>query len=85
MASLDELENHPVFYERDFINVNLVNYLQADIEPVQNTETYLLKRFKPELLGLEYLENWTDQGLRPYVPGHQRPEGSLSARTEVMP
>jgi len=68
LAALDELENHPVLYERQLLEFEVEN------APNQKAWIYLLKKFKPEMLHLPCYDSYSSEGShgKRYVPRYER-------------
>lgn len=68
LAQLDDLENHPVLYERQEKPVKL-----ADGKEI-TAWIYLFNKYKPEMLDLEFLESYNNAGAhgKMYVPRYAR-------------
>ncbi|XP_046553146.1 gamma-glutamylaminecyclotransferase-like isoform X2 [Haliotis rubra] len=61
LATLDELEGHPIFYERDLTPIDVT---QSDNQLSAQTDCwcYFLKKYKPKMLDLPYLDRYDSQG-----------------------
>nr|CAD7604293.1 unnamed protein product [Timema genevievae] len=72
LASLDILEDHPSFYQRDIEHVRLMN--STEEENIFKCWIYFLNKFKPEMLSLPHHKNYSstgDHGLQ-YLERYQR-------------
>nr|CAD7268710.1 unnamed protein product [Timema shepardi] len=59
LASLDILEDHPAFYQRDIEHVRLIS---TEEENILKCWVYFLNKFKPEMLSLPHHENYSSTG-----------------------
>ena len=68
LAALDELENHPVLYERRLLEFEVENGTN------QTAWIYLLKKFKAEMLELPFYDSYLSEGShgKRYVPRYER-------------
>ena len=91
LRALDDLEGHPIFYQRELIRVQLSPDgasdeipAESDASKVQECQIYFLKRFRPELLKLEFLESYSDSPSRPYTYQQDRVPGANHPAKDVM-
>jgi len=77
--NFDELEDYPHFYSRDQISVTLL-----DTNETMQAWIYLIKSFKPELLKLPFITDYSSTGLHGliYTEKSERFPG-YSARDDV--
>jgi gamma-glutamylaminecyclotransferase len=68
LAKLDELENHPILYERQ-----VHSFEKTDGKSIE-AWIYLLREYKPEMLELEFYESYSSEGShgKQYVPRYSR-------------
>ncbi|CAL1530775.1 unnamed protein product [Lymnaea stagnalis] len=81
LASLDELECHPDFYHREITQIAMHEDNKGNkLNPPEIREcwVYFLPRYKPEMIDLPYLKNYTSisKDHPPYVERYKR-EGPL--------
>lgn len=71
---MDILENHPILYERK------LKKFVTEAGTVQEAWVYLLQRYKPEMLELEFYESYESNGShgKVYVPRYKRAQGISS-------
>lgn len=86
LAKLDELEDHPNFYERELTTIDVTQNAKGDqLSTQKECWCYFLKKYKPRMLDLPYLESYDskgDHGLK-YVERCDRVDVTHRARDDV--
>ena len=66
LARLDQLERHPILYERKSIEVE-VQATDSSTNTVETIDAYLLTNFKDEMKSLTTLENYETSEHQAYI------------------
>ncbi|XP_046357423.2 gamma-glutamylaminecyclotransferase-like isoform X1 [Haliotis rufescens] len=86
LAKLDELEDHPNFYERELTTIDVTQNGKGDqLSTEKECWCYFLKKYKPRMLDLPYLESYDskgDHGLK-YVERCDRVDVTHRAKNDV--
>jgi len=80
---LDQFEGHPQYYERESIPIK---WLDPPADSEESVWVYFLTKYKPFMLDLPFLQNYTSNGSHnlPYVPRYKRnSEDRYNAYNEV--
>ena len=85
LKEFDRIERHPVYYERDGIQVRRVGDRGNIIGEPEEVHAYYMKRYQPCLLELKYLDNYASKDHPVYVqPADRDPSVSEELRKKYI-
>ena len=85
LKEFDRLEHHPVYYERDGIQVRRVDDRGNTTGEPEEVHVYYMKRYQPRLLELKYLNNYASSDHPPYIlPPDRDPAEVKELRTKYI-